>query len=153
MVKSAVHAAALLLISRIAHATLYIQDFMKNPVRNLIAVTAPKPETTTEAKAAVVALSRAKDAEGASVDKEGRVVFSVEWEPVFKEVKELSGKFKDATFTLYAEAFAKSHWVSKAVYVGGKAVEESTLSRIDGAAFRQVYQEIFGEAFSEKKLD
>ncbi len=76
---------------------------------------------------------------------------TVEWEPAFKEIKELSAKFKEVTFTLYGEAFAKSHWVSKAVYLGGKVTEENTLSRIDGAAFRQVYQEIFGEPFSEKK--
>jgi len=124
---------------------------MKNPVRNLVAISAPKPETAAEAKAAVVALAKAKDAEGATVDATGRVVFTLEWEPAFKDLKELSTKFKDATFTLYGEAFAKSHWISKAVYAGGKATEELTLSRIDGESFRRVYREIFGEAFAEKK--
>ena len=123
---------------------------MKNPVRNLVAVTATNPAAAAEAKAAVVALSKAKDADGATADATGRVVFTVEWEPAFKDVKDLSSKFKDVTFTLYGEAFAKSHWVSKAVYLAGKATEENTFSRIDGAAFRQVYQEIFGEAFVEK---
>jgi hypothetical protein len=123
---------------------------MKNPVRNLIAVTAPAP-SAAEIKAAVLALAKAKDPEGAAEDAAGRVVFTVEWEPAFKDVKELSAKFKDATFTLYGDAFAKQHWVSKAVYQGGKASEESALSRIDGEAFRRVYQEIFGEPFVEKK--
>jgi hypothetical protein len=124
---------------------------MKNPVRNLVAVTAPNPTTTAEIKAAVLALAKAKDPEGASVDTAGRTVFTVEWEPAFKDIKELSTQYKDATFTLYGDSFAKQHWVSKAVYLSGKMTEDSTLSRIDGEAFRRVYQEIFGEAFAEKK--
>ena len=93
---------------------------MKNAVRNLIAVTAPAP-SAAEAKAAVLALAKAKDPEGAAEDAAGRVVFTVEWEPAFKDIKELSAKYKDATFTLYGDAFAKQHWISKAVYQGGKS--------------------------------
>jgi len=123
---------------------------MKNAVRNLIAVTGPA-SSAAEAKAAVLALAKSKDAEGAAEDAAGRIIFTVEWEPAFKDLKELSAKYKDATFTLYADAFAKQHWISKAVYQGGKATEENTYSRIDGEAFRRTYQEIFGEAFAEKK--
>ncbi len=123
---------------------------MKNPVRNLVAVTAANPSTAAEARAAVLAFAKAKDPEGAAEDAAGRVVFTVEWEPAFKELKELSTKNKDATFTLYGEAFAKQHWVSKAVYQAGKAAEEATLSRIDGESFRRVYQEIFGEPYAGK---
>jgi hypothetical protein len=121
---------------------------MKYTVRNLVAVTAANPQLAAEARAAVLALAKAKDAEGAAEDTAGRAVFMVEWEPVFKEVKELSAKYKDATFTLYGDAFAKQHWVTKNVYQAGKATEEAALSRIDGDSFRKVYQEIFGEAYA-----
>jgi hypothetical protein len=121
---------------------------MKNPVRNLVAVSAANPQSAADAKAAVLALARAKDAEGAGEDAAGRVTFTVEWEPTFKDIKELSMKHKDVTFTLYADSFAKQHWICKAVYLAGKASEENTFSRIDGENFRKVYQEIFGEAFA-----
>jgi len=121
---------------------------MKNPVRNLVAVSAANPLIAAEAKAAVLALAQAKDTAGAAEDTAGRVVFTVEWEPTFKDIKELSNKYKDATFTLYADSFAKQHWICKAVYLAGKATEENTFSRIDGDNFRRVYQEIFGEAFA-----
>ena len=124
---------------------------MKNPVRDLVAVTAPSPEAVSAARAAVLALARAKDPEGAAEDAAGRIIFTVEWEPAFKEIKELSAQFKEATFTLYGEAFAKQNWVSKTVYQTGKATEDATLSRIDGEAFQRVYQEIFGEAFVESR--
>ncbi len=124
---------------------------MKNPVRNLITVSAANPAAAAEARAAALALAKAKDAEGVAEDAAGRIVFTVEWEPAFKDLKELSTKHKDAIFTLYGEAFAKQHWVSKAVYQGGKSTEEATLSRIDGEAFRKVYQEIFGEQFVPAK--
>jgi hypothetical protein len=123
---------------------------MKNPVRNLIAVSAANPAATGEARVAALAFARVKDPEGAAEDATGRVVFTIEWEPAFKDIKELSTKFKDATFTLYGDAFAKSHWVSKTVFQNGKASEDAALSRIDGEAFRRVYQEIFGEAFAAK---
>lgn len=123
---------------------------MKNPVRNLVAITAANPTTAAEARAAVLALAKAKDPEGAGEDA-GRIVFTVEWEPAFKDIKELSAKFKEATFTLYGDAFAKQHWMSKNVYLSGKLTEESTLSRIDGENFRRVYQEIFGEAYAGSK--
>jgi hypothetical protein len=123
---------------------------MKNAVRNLIAVTGPTPSAAA-AKAAVLALAKIKEPEGAAEDATGRIVFTVEWEPAFKEIKELSTKHKEVTFTLYADAFAKQHWISKAVYQAGKTTEENTYSRIDGEAFRRTYQEIFGEAFAEKK--
>jgi hypothetical protein len=121
---------------------------MKNPVRNLVAVSATNPQTAADAKAAVLALARAKDAAGAAEDAAGRVTYTVEWEPTFKDIKELSSKYKEATFTLYADSFAKQHWICKAVYLVGKATEENTYSRIDGENFRKVYQEIFGEAFA-----
>jgi len=124
---------------------------MKNPVRNLVAVTTPNPTAAAEIKAALLALAKAKDPEAAAVDVAGRTTFTIEWEPAFKDIKELSSKYKDATFTLYGDSFAKQHWVCKAVYQAGKSTEESTLSRIDGEAFRRVYQEIFGEPFAEKK--
>lgn len=124
---------------------------MKNPVRNLVALSAAQPAIAAAARAAVLALAKAKDPEGAAEDAAGRIVFTIEWEPVFKEIKELSTKHMDVVFTLYGDAFAKSHWVSKAVYQAGKATEDNTYSRIDGEAFRRVYQEIFGEAFVEKK--
>jgi hypothetical protein len=120
---------------------------MKNAVRNLVALSAANPSLVAEAKAAVLALAQAKKAEDIGEDAIGRVVFTVEWEPVFKDLKELSAKFKEVTFTLYADSFAKQHWICKAVYLAGKATEENTLSRIDGETFRKVYQEIFGEAF------
>ena len=124
---------------------------MKNPIRNLVAVNAANPQLATLARAAALALAKAKDAAGAAEDAAGRATFTVDWEPAFKDIKELSAKHKDATFTLYGDAFAKQHWISKAVYQGGKALEENTLSRIDGEAFRGVYKEIFGEAFVEKQ--
>jgi len=124
---------------------------MKNPVRNLVAIMAANPTATAEARVAVLALAKAKDPEGAGEDAVGRIVFTVEWEPAFKELKELSTKFKETTFILYGEAFAKQHWISKAVYLGGKATEENTFSRIDGENFRQLYQEIFGEAYAASK--
>ena len=120
---------------------------MKNAVRNLVAVSAANPSIAADAKAAVLALARAKNAEDIGEDTTGRVVFTVEWEPTFKDIKEISAKFKEVTFTLYADSFAKQHWICKAVYLAGKSTEESTLSRIDGESFRKVYQEIFGEAF------
>jgi hypothetical protein len=120
---------------------------MKNAVRNLVAVSATNPQSAVDAKAAVLALAHAKNAEEIADDAAGRVVYTVEWEPTFKDIKELSAKFKEVTFTLYADSFAKQHWICKAVYLAGKATEESTLSRIDGESFRKVYQEIFGEAF------
>ncbi len=125
--------------------------FMKNPVRNLVAVTASNPATAAEARAAILALAKAKDPEGAAEDAAGRVVFTVEWEPAFKEIKEISMGRKEVTVTLYGEAFAKQHWISKTVYQGGKATEEGTYSRIDGDAFSRVYQEIFGEAYAAKR--
>ncbi len=124
---------------------------MKNPVRNLVALSAAQPALAAATRAAVLALAKAKDPEGAAEDAAGRIVFTVEWEPAFKDLKELSTKHKDTTFTLYGDAFAKQHWISKAVYQAGKATEDNTYSRIDGEAFRHVYQEIFGEAFAEKK--
>jgi hypothetical protein len=124
---------------------------MKNPVRNLVAVSASNPAAAAAARAAVLALARAKDPETAVEDASGRVVFTVEWEPSFKEIKELSTQHKDVTFTLYGEAFAKQHWVSKTVFQAGKATEDATLSRIDGEAFRRVYQEVFGEPFAAKQ--
>jgi hypothetical protein len=123
---------------------------MKNPIRNLVALAAPAPGDTAAAHAAVLDLARAKDPEGASVDSSGRVIFTIEWEPAFKDIKELSAKFPQVTFTLYGDAFAKSHWLSKTVYSAGKAGEDATLSRIDGASFRSVYSEVFGEAFPAK---
>ena len=77
----------------------------------------------------------------------GRIAFTIEWEPAFKDLKEISVKFPAVTFTLYGDAFAKMHWISKAVYLSGKLSEEATLSRIDGASFRALYLEIFGEHF------
>lgn len=124
---------------------------MKNAVRNLVALTAANPQLTAEARAAVLALAKAKDTEGAAEDASGRVTFTVEWEPAFKDIKELSTKFKDVTFTLYGDSFAKQHWITKNVYQGGKATEEVALSRIDGDSFRKVYQEIFGEAYPAGK--
>jgi hypothetical protein len=124
---------------------------MKNPVRNLVALSAVKSEIAAAARAAILALAKAKDPEGAAEDAMGRIVFTLEWEPAFKDLKELSTKYKDAVFTLYGDAFAKQHWISKAVYQAGKATEDNTYSRIDGEAFRRVYREIFGEAFAEKK--
>jgi hypothetical protein len=123
---------------------------MKNAVRNLLAIASANPAATGAARAAALALAQSKDP-AAAEDAAGRIVFTVEWEPCFKDAKELSAKNKDATFTLYADSFAKQHWICKAVYQAGKVVEENTLSRIDGEAFRKVYQEIFGEAFVEKK--
>jgi hypothetical protein len=124
---------------------------MKNAVRNLVVVSAVNPQSAADAKAAVLALARAKNAEEIGEDSAGRVVYTVEWEPTFKDIKELSSKNKDVTFTLYADSFAKQHWICKAVYLAGKSTEESTLSRIDGEAFRKVYQEIFGETFAAGK--
>ncbi|MGA2052951.1 MAG: hypothetical protein ABSH19_06545 [Opitutales bacterium] len=121
---------------------------MKNPVRNLVAVTAPAPETAAAARAAVLALARAKDPEGAAEDSSGRIVFTIEWEPAFKDLKEISTQFKDVTFALYGDSFAKQHWVSKTVYAAGKTTEDATFSRIDGISFRRVYHEIFGEPFA-----
>jgi hypothetical protein len=120
---------------------------MKNAVRNLVAVSAANSQSAADAKAAVLALAHAKNAEDITEDAAGRVVYTVEWEPTFKDIKELSAKFKDVTFTLYADSFAKQHWICKGVYLAGKATEENTFSRIDGENFRKVYQEIFGEAF------
>ena len=119
---------------------------MKNPVRNLITISAPAPESAAAARAAVLALARAKDPEGASDDGQ-RVAFTIEWEPAFKDLKEISAKFPGVTFTLYGDAFAKMHWISKAVYLSGKLTEDVTFSRIDGASFRGLYREIFGEPF------
>ena len=119
---------------------------MKNPVRNLIAISAPDPESAAAARAAVLALARAKDPEGAA-EVGDRIAFTIDWEPAFKDLKEISAKFPAVTFTLYGDAFAKSHWVSKAVYQGGKLGADATLSRIDGESFRQLYKEIFAEEF------
>ena len=119
---------------------------MKNPVRNLVALGAPDPESAAAARAAVLALARAKDPDGAA-ESGDRIAFTIDWEPAFKDVKEISAKFPAVTFTLYGDAFAKMHWISKAVYQSGKLSEEATLSRIDGASFRALYLEIFGEAF------
>ena len=119
---------------------------MKNPVRNLIALSAPAPDSAATARAAVLALAQAKDPAGATTEGE-RVTFTIEWEPAFKEVKDLSTKFPGVTFTLYGDAFAKQHWLSKIVYLSGKSSEEATLSRIDGASFRALYNEIFGQPF------
>jgi len=120
---------------------------MKNAVRNLVAVSAANPQSAADAKAAVLALARAKNAEDIGEDSAGRVTYTVEWEPTFKDIKELSTKFKEVTFTLYADSFAKQHWICKAVYLAGKSTEENTFSRIDGDSFRKVYQEIFGVAY------
>ncbi|HTB64375.1 MAG TPA: hypothetical protein VK737_12395 [Opitutales bacterium] len=124
---------------------------MKNAVRNLLAITSANPAATGAARAAALGFAQSKDP-AAVEDSAGRIVFTVEWEPSFKDIKELSAKNKDATFTLYADSFAKQHWICKAVYQAGKANEENTYSRIDGEAFRRTYQEIFGEAFVEKNL-
>lgn len=119
---------------------------MKNPVRNLIAISAPDPESAAAARAAVLALARAKDPEGAA-EVGDRIAFTIDWEPAFKDLKEISAKFPAVTFTLYGDAFAKMHWISKTVYQSGKLSEDATLSRIDGAAFRALYQEVFGQPF------
>ncbi len=124
---------------------------MKNAVRNLVAVTAANPQLAAEARAAVLALAKAKDPEGAAEDAGGRAVFIVEWEPAFKDIKELSSKYKDVSFTLYGDAFAKQHWISKNVYLGGKQTEEAALSRIDGENFRKVYREVFGQDYAQGK--
>jgi hypothetical protein len=121
---------------------------MKNAVRNLVAVAAPAPETVAAARAALLALARAKDPAGAAEDPAGRITFTIEWEPAYKDLKEISTQFKDVTFTLYGDSFAKQHWISKAVYLAGKATEDATFSRIDGISFRRVYQEVFGEPFA-----
>ncbi len=123
---------------------------LKNPVRNLLSVTAADAAVAAAARAEALTLARAKDAEGATEDASGRIIFTVDWEPAFKEVKELSTKFKDATFTLYGDAFEKSNWISKSVYLGGKASEEVTLSRIDRDQFERLYREIFGVAYAQK---
>jgi hypothetical protein len=120
---------------------------MKNPIRNLVALAAAAPDQAAAAHAAVLDLARAKDPEGAAEDASGRIFFTVEWEPAFKELKELSAKHPGVKFTLYGDAFAKQHWVSKTVYEAGKSTEDVTVSRIDGASFRRIYQEVFGEPF------
>jgi hypothetical protein len=120
---------------------------MKNAVRNLIALSAPAPASVDAARAAILALAQAKDPAGAGTDATGRVFFTIEWEPAFKEVKELSKQFSGVTFTLYGDAFAKQHWISKTTYESGKTGEDTTVSRIDGDAFRRIYQEVFGQPF------
>jgi hypothetical protein len=123
---------------------------LKNPVRNLLSVTAADATVLAAVRADALALARAKDAEGAMEDAAGRIIFTVDWEPAFKDVKELSTKFKDATLTLYGDAFVKSNWISKTIYQGGKASEDATLSRIDGDHFLRLYREIFGENYAAR---
>jgi hypothetical protein len=118
---------------------------MKFPVRNLVTIAAPAA-TAAAARAAGLTRARALDPSAAE-DAHGRVSFTTEWEPAFKELKELSAQFPEATFTLHADAFAQSHWLSETVYQAGKATADCTVSRIDGENFRRVYREIFGEAF------
>jgi hypothetical protein len=124
---------------------------MKNPIRNLIVIAASAPASVAAARAAALELAHAKDPAGAGEDAAGRIVFAVEWEPAFKDLKALSARFPEVGFTLYGDSFAKQHWITKTVFAAGKAESDGTFSRIDGDDFRRVFQEIFGEEFREKR--
>ena len=76
-----------------------------------------------------------------------RLRFHTEWEPPFKALKAWSKQHPECTLTLWADAFAKHHWLLKATIHNGKS-DELTASRIDDE-FEAIFVEIYGCGFSE----
>ncbi|GHB91872.1 hypothetical protein [Cerasicoccus arenae] len=112
----------------------------KIDINNVIAVASTNAEQRQAAFEAVKQIA-AEFGDKVQVG-EDRVLFHCEWEPPFKALKKLSKEMPDVSFTLWADAFQKSHWICKVEYLEGKG-EEQTLSRIDDD-FPGIFKEIFG---------
>lgn len=68
--------------------------------------------------------------------------FACEWDPPFKQLRELSKENPGLKMTLWSDAFTRHHWICKATIANGKC-EETVVSRVDDAfdgIFEEVYQ-------------
>lgn len=79
------------------------------------------------------------------------VRFYCDWEPPFKQLKQISKAQPEVTCTLLSDALVKSHWLSKARYVAGKG-DELTVSRVDDD-FPEVFRAIFDTEYATWEAD
>lgn len=98
--------------------------------------------------AAVASLTEALTGECDNLKAEGtRLRFHTQWEPPFKALKDWTKAHPECTLTLWADAFAKHHWLLKATVANGKS-DELTVSRIDDE-FDGIFREVYGCSFDD----
>lgn len=98
--------------------------------------------------ASVESLTEALKEECTEIKSDGpRLRFHSEWEPPLKALKKWSKEHPVCSLTLWADAFAKHHWLLKATIQNGKS-EEMTVSRIDDE-FEAIFAEVYGCSFAE----
>lgn len=117
------------------------------PIENLLRLTGATAEARQSVLesfvAALAEISNVNSVRTGQSEGEAWVRFYSEWEPPFKALKKASGVQAEVTCVLLSEAFAKSHWLSRAEYLAGKG-KELTVSRVDDE-FDVIFFEIFGK--------
>lgn len=120
------------------------------PIENLLLINAATPEARESFQAAFVeALKEVSSVRSLRVGQGENcawVRFYCDWEPPFKQLKAVSKVHEQVPCVLLSDAFAKSHWLSKAEYLGGKG-SELTVSRVDDE-FEPIFQEVFGKDYA-----
>ncbi len=96
----------------------------------------------------VAGLAEALTGECDQLKTEGpRLRFHSEWEPPMKALKAWTKEHPECTLTLWADAFAKHHWLLKGTIQNGKS-DEVMLTRIDDE-FDGVFREVYGCTFED----
>lgn len=120
------------------------------PIENLLLINDATPEARESFQAGF--LEALKEIDSVQNTRSGQgencawVRFYCDWEPPFKQLKAVSKNHAEIPCVLLSDALVKSHWLSKAEYLGGRG-SELTVSRVDDE-FETVFQEVFGTDYA-----
>jgi hypothetical protein len=117
-----------------------------------LAENAAGTESTGAALAAFAdALAEAHDGEYAALPASAPApgfIVPTRWEPPFKVARAVSAKFRDVRISVVADAFRDEYWLARAVFEGGRAVVDETLTLNDGAEFDALFEQLHGEPYA-----